>query len=80
MVPRHKYSLVWNSFNVYFVNPRNFTRYENGMDFRSGCGTEHASKMKVNFIPDKAGRFYCIIEGASQADIDVDVSLHARRI
>lgn len=68
-------------FNVYFVNPRNFTKYENGdEDFRYEYGTEHASKMKVNFIPNKAGRFYCIIESASQADIDVDVSLNVRRI
>jgi hypothetical protein len=68
-------------FNVYFVNPRNFTKYENGdEDFRYEYGTEHASKMKVNFIPEKAGRHYCIIESASQTDIDVNVSLCMSRI
>jgi hypothetical protein len=68
-------------FNVYFVTPRNFKEYENGNeDFKYEYGTEHASKMKVNFIPNKAGRFYIIIESASQADIDVNVSLHIRRI
>ena len=67
-------------FNVYFVTPRNFTKYEKGEnDFRYEYGTEHASKMKVNFIPKKAGRFYCIIESASQTSIDVNVSLHVRK-
>ena len=68
-------------FNVYFVNPRNFTKYTDGdEDFKYEYGTEHASKMKVNFIPKKTGRFYCIIESASQASIDVNVSLYVRKI
>jgi hypothetical protein len=67
-------------FNVYFVTPRNFTKHEKGEDdFRYEYGTEHASKMKVNFIPKKAGRFYCIVESASQTKIDVNVSLHVRK-
>ena len=68
-----------NYFNVYFLSPRNFAKYENGEDFKYEYGTEHASKMKVNFVPNKAGRFYIIIESASHADIDVDVSLHVRK-
>jgi hypothetical protein len=36
--------------------------------------------MKVNFIPNRAGKFYCIIESASQANIDVNVSLHVKKI
>ena len=68
-------------FNVYFVTPRNFTKHGSGdEDFRYEYGTEHASKMKVNFIPKKTGRFYCIIESASQSGIDVNVSLHVRKI
>lgn len=68
-------------FNVYFVTPRNFKEYQNGNeDFRYEYGTEHASRMKVNFIPKKAGRYYCVIESASKTDIDVNVSLHVKRI
>jgi hypothetical protein len=68
-------------FNVYFVTPRNFTKYTNGnKDFKYEYGTEHASRLTVNFIPSKAGRFYCIIESATQASIDVNVSLHVRKI
>jgi hypothetical protein len=68
-------------FNVYFVNPRNFTKYTDGdEDFKYEYGTEHASRLKVNFEPHKAGRFYCIIESASDASIDVNVSLHVRKI
>jgi hypothetical protein len=67
-------------FNVYFVNPRNFTKYENGdEDFKYEYGTEHASRMKANFIPSRAGKFYCIIESASEADIDVNVRLYVKR-
>ena len=68
-------------FNVYFVTPRNFTRYTDGEeDFRYEYGTEHASRLKINFAPGKAGKFYCIIESASQGSIDVNVSLHVRKI
>lgn len=68
-------------FNVYFVTPRNFTKYTDGEeDFKYEYGTEHASRLKVNFAPGKAGRFYSIIESASQASIDVNVSLHVRKI
>jgi len=68
-------------FNVYFVTPRNFTKYTDGEeDFKYEYGTEHASRLKVNFTPGKAGKFYCIIESASQASIDVNVSLHVRKI
>ncbi len=68
-------------FNVYFVTPRNFKKHGSGDEnFRYEYGTEHASKMKVNFTPKKAGRFYCIIESASPTRIDVNVSLHVRKI
>jgi hypothetical protein len=68
-------------FNVYFVTPRNFTKYTDGdEDFKYEYGTEHASRLKVNFEPGKAGRFYCIIESAGQTSIDVNVSLHVRKI
>jgi len=51
-----------NYFNVYFLTPRNFTKYTDGEeDFKYEYGTEHASRLKVNFTPGKAGRFYCII-------------------
>ena len=70
-----------NYFNVYFLTPRNFTKYTDGEeDFKYEYGTEHASRLKVNFAPGKAGKFYCIIESASQASIDVNVSLHVRKI
>jgi hypothetical protein len=70
-----------NYFNVYFVTPRNFTKYSKGdEDFRYEYGTEHASRLKVNFVPGKAGRYYCVIESASHASIDVNVSLHVRKI
>jgi hypothetical protein len=68
-------------FNVYFVTPRNFTKHENGEEgFRYEYGTERASRMKVNFIPNRAGKFYCIIESAVEADIDVNVSLRVRKV
>jgi hypothetical protein len=67
-------------FNMYIVTPRNFREYQDGNEeFSYEYGTEHASKLKVNFIPDKAGKFYCIIESASKTDIDVNVSLHLRK-
>ena len=49
-------------FNVYFVTPRNFARRDDEKEFKYEYGTEHASKMKVNFIPKKLGKFYCIVE------------------
>ena len=63
-------------FNVYFVTPRNFARRENEKEFRYEYGTEHASKMKVNFIPKKPGKFYCIVENEGEADIDVNVVMY----
>jgi hypothetical protein len=70
-----------NYFNAYFVTPRNFKKHGNGEeDFKYEYGTEHASMMKVNFIPSKPGKFYCIIESASQTNIDVNVSLHVKKI
>ena len=63
-------------FNVYFVTPRNFARRENEEEFRYESGTEHASKMKVNFTPKKPGKFYCIVENEGEADIDVNVVMY----
>jgi hypothetical protein len=68
-------------FNVYFVTPHNFTKHQNGeKDFRYEYGTEHASRMKVNFTPTRAGKFYCVIESAVKADIDVNVSLRVKKV
>lgn len=66
-------------FYVYFVTPRNFAKYNKDEDFDSEYGTEHASKMKVNFVPKKPGRFYCVIHNESDNDIDVDVKLYRIR-
>lgn len=68
-----------NYFNTYFVNPRNFAKYENGEDFKYEYGTEHASKTKVNFVPNKPGKYYCVIQNDSKSDIDVNVSLHKQK-
>jgi hypothetical protein len=68
-------------FNMYVLTSRNFREYESGNEeFRYEYGTEHASRMKVNFVPNKAGRFYCVIESAGKTDIDVNVSLHVKKI
>jgi hypothetical protein len=67
-------------FNVYFATPRNFARYEAGEDFKHEYGTEHASKIKINFVPSKPGKFYCMIQNASKADIDVNVTLRRSKI
>lgn len=40
-----------NYFNAYFLSPRNFTKYENGEDFKYEYGTEHASKPKSTSFP-----------------------------
>jgi hypothetical protein len=68
-------------FNLYVLTPHNFREYQNGNEeFKYEYGTEHASKLKVNFIPNRAGRFYCVIESAGKTDIDVNVSLHVSKI
>jgi len=68
-------------FNMYILTPRNFREYENGNEeFKYEYGTEHASKMKVHFIPNRTGRFYCVIESAEKTDIDVNVFLHVGKI
>lgn len=63
-------------FNVYFVTPRNFATRENEKEFRYEYGTEHASKMKVNFIPKKPGKFCCIVENEGEVDIEVNVVMY----
>jgi hypothetical protein len=68
-----------NYFNVYFLNPRNFTKHGNGEDFKYEYGTEHASKTRINFVPKKPGKYYCVVQNESKADIDVNVSLHRER-
>ena len=66
-------------FYVYFVNPRNFAKYNNDEDFDYEYGTERASKMKVNFVPKKPGRYYCVIRNEGDKDIDVNVKLYRIR-
>jgi hypothetical protein len=67
-------------FNVYFITPRNFARRENEKEFKYEYGTEHASKMKVNFTPKKPGKFYCIVTNEGEADIDVNVVMYINKI
>jgi hypothetical protein len=67
-------------FDVYFLTPRNFTEYDNDEDFSYEYGTEHASKMRVNFIPKKPGKFYCTIHNEADKDIDVNVKLYLTKI
>lgn len=69
-----------NYFNVYFVTPRNFTKYNEGEDFKYEYGTEHASTTKINFIPSRSGKYYCTIQNQNKTDINVNVSLHKRKI
>jgi hypothetical protein len=68
-----------NYFNAYFLSPRNFTKYENGEDFKYEYGTEHASKAKINFTPKKPGKYYCVIQNQNKTDINVNVSLHKKK-
>lgn len=67
-------------FYVYFVTPRNFAKYNNDEDFDYEYGTERASKMKVNFLPKKPGRYYCVIHNEGDKSIDVNVKLYRVRI
>lgn len=68
-----------NYFNAYFLSPRNFTKFENGEDFKYEYGTEHASKTKINFIPQRLGKYYCVIQNQNKIDINVNVSLHKKK-
>lgn len=67
-------------FNVYFLTPRNLTRFENNEEFDEEYGTEGVSKTKISFVPDKSGKFHCIIENEGKEEIDVAVSLFIRKI
>jgi hypothetical protein len=67
-------------FDMYFVTPRNFTKFNNDENFNYEYGTERASKVRVNFVPKKPGRFYCIIHNKGDNDIDVNVKLYRARI
>jgi hypothetical protein len=67
-------------FDMYFVTPRNFAKFNNDENFNYEYGTERASKMKVNFVPKKPGRFYCVIHNEGDNDIDVNVKLYRVRI
>lgn len=67
-------------FDMYFVTPRNFAKFNNDENFNYEYGTERASKMKVNFVPKKPGRFYCVIHNEGDNDIDVNVKLYRARI
>jgi len=67
-------------FDMYFVTPRNFAKFNNDEIFNYEYGTERASKMKVNFLPKKPGRFYCVIHNKGDKDIDVNVKLYRARI
>lgn len=62
-------------FNIYFLTPRNYARQGKGQEFAYEYGTEHASRMKVDFTPKKAGKYYIVIESCGETDIDVDVRL-----
>jgi len=57
---------------MYFVTPRNFAKFNNDENFNYEYGTERASKMKVNFVPKKPGRFCCVIHNKGDNDIDVN--------
>ena len=63
-------------FDVYFVTPRNFSKFNNDENFNYEYGTERASKIKVNFVPKKPGRFYCVISNDGDKGIDVNVKLY----
>lgn len=67
-------------FDMYFVTPRNFTKFNNDENFNYEYGTERASKIKVNFVPKKPGRFYCVINNKGAKDIDVNVELYKARV
>lgn len=67
-------------FNVYFLTPRNLTRFENNEEIDEEYGTEGVSKTKISFVPDKPGKFCCIIENEGKEEIDVAVSLFIRKI
>jgi hypothetical protein len=67
-------------FDMYFVTPRNFTKFNNDENFNYEYGTERASKVRVNFVPKKPGRFYCVIHNKGDNDIDVNVKLYRARI
>ena len=67
-------------FDVYFLTPRNFTKYNDDEDFSYEYGTEHASKMRVNFVPKKPGKYYCTIHNRAEKDIDVNVKLYMAKI
>ena len=67
-------------FDLYFVTPMNFAKFNNDENFNYEYRTERASKMKVNFVPKKLGRFYCVIHNEGDNDIDVNVKLYRARI
>ena len=63
---------------MYFVTPRNFAKFNNDENFNYEYGTERASKMKVNFVPKKPGRFCCVIHNKGDNDIDVNEVVQSR--
>lgn len=62
-------------FNAYFLTSRNNAKRAKGENFDYEYGTEHASRMRVDFIPKRAGKYFIVIESHATADIEVNVKL-----
>jgi len=66
-------------FNLYFLTPRNFTKFENDEEYTAEYARENVSKTKINFTPDKPGLYHCVIENTEDEDINVEALLYIQR-
>ena len=63
-------------FNLYFLTPRNLTKFENDEEFTAEYARENVSKTKINFTPNKPGLYYCVIENIEDDNINVKALLY----
>jgi hypothetical protein len=66
-------------FNLYFLTPRNLTKFENNEEFTAEYARENVSKTKINFTPNKPGLYHCVIENTEDDSINVKAILHIQR-
>jgi len=66
-------------FNLYFLTPRNLTKFENDEEFTAEYARENVSKTKINFTPNKPGLYYCVIENVEDDNINVKALLYMQR-
>lgn len=62
--------------DVWFLDEKNFDKYERDKSFEEEDGTESIYEAKLAFKATKKGSWFVVIENRSETDADVEVRLY----